>query len=203
MVLLCPVFKHWNLSPHSLELHGKVWPAKSSKFLLLCSMMMMMIINFGWTTCVPLKLSVLMRRRCYGQSEGFVRFRIRVYAVSLALRAHLQCSTERMRMRLKQVRIKCHHSLHTNTVMHTLSNSLSSKYSKSNVYMHNSACVFPFFSHNSYNSTTERVSWLPEGPVFVCFLYLLSHLTQWMTDWQLSLDNWLKGKATRSTSSCR
>lgn len=101
-------------SPHSLELHGKVWPAQSSEFLLLCSMMM--IINFGWTTCVPLKLSVLMRRRCDGQSEGFVWFRIRV----CCLLGSQSTSAERMRMRLKQVLIKCHHSLHAYTFKQSL-----------------------------------------------------------------------------------
>lgn len=117
-------------------------------------------------------------------------------AVSWALRAHLQ----------REWGWDWNKSALNVTILftHTLSNSLSNKYSKSNVYLHNSACVFPFFSHNRcYNSTTKRVSWLPEGPVFVCFLYLLSHLTQWMIDWQLSLDKWLKGKATRSTSSSR
>lgn len=122
-----------------------------------------------------LKLSVLMRWKCDGQSKGFVRFRIRscrVCAVSWALRAHLQSSAERMEMRLKQARIKCHHSLHTNTVMHTLSNSLSSKHSKSNIYMHNSAYVFPFFPHTIDVTTVQQKE--SAGFQKVLFLFSLS-----------------------------
>jgi len=89
-----------------------------------------------------------------------------VCPVSRALRAHLQSSAERMRMRLKQVRNKCHHSLHTNTVMHTLSISLSSKYSKSNIYLHNSY----LFSHTIDVTTVQPKK--PAGFQKVLFLFV-------------------------------
>lgn len=111
---------------------------------------------------------------CEGQNEGFVWFKIkssRVCAVSKTLRAHLQSSAERMEMRLKQACIKCHHSLHTNTVAYTRIQTFKVKH----LHAQQCLCISFFSPHNRcYNSTTKRASCLPEGLVYFFFICLVT-----------------------------
>ncbi len=89
-----------------------------------------------------------------------------------------------------------HSSVHSQTV------------SQANIQSQTFACttvlVYFLFPHTIDVITAQQKEPADSQKVLFLFvLYLLSHLTQWVIDWQLSLDIWLKGKATRLTSSCR
>lgn len=121
-----------------------------------------------------------------GETEGFVQFRIRssrVYAVSRTLRAHLQSSAERMEMRLKQGCIKCHHSLHTNTSIH--SPTVSHANIQSQTFTCTTVLAYFLFSHTIDVITAQQKEPADSQKVFlfVCFfICLVTWHSEWLID---------------------